>query len=230
MPARRLASLIAILLIAACAAPPPTLTVQPPIRVATTISAQPFTAAATDRTANPGTTFEITLAASTSDLMDQVASGGVIGITLFLPDESTLWGTPLGEEPIAVVVNPANTINDLTLAQVQDIFAGRTAGWAVAVCEDGDDSRLAFESLTATKPALTSLVAPSPEAMLKFVAGTPNGIGYLPLRWVTESVKALTIDGRLPTDADYALKAMVVAVAKEEPGGAARDWLGRLQR
>ena len=230
MPACRLASLIAILLIAACAAPPQTPTVQPPIRVATTISAQPFTAAATDRTANPGATFEITLAASTSDLLEQVASGGVIGITLFLPGESALWGTPLGEEPIAVVVNPASIINNLTLAQVQDIFAGRTTGWAVAVREDGDDSRLAFESLTETKPALTSLVAPSPEAMLKFVAETPNGIGYLPLRWMTDSVKAVAIDGRLPTDADYKLKALVVAVAKEEPRGAAREWLGRVQK
>ncbi len=198
--------------------------------MATTISAQPFTAAATDRTANPGTTFEIALAASTSDLMDQVASGGVIGLTLFLPGESTLWGAPLGEEPIAVVVNPANTINDLTLAQVQDVFAGRTTGWSVAVREDGDDSRLAFESLTETKPALASRVAPSPEAMLNFVAETPNGIGYLPLRWVTESVKALTIDGRLPTADDYALKALIVAVAKEEPTGAAREWLGRVQK
>ena len=229
MPAHRLAW-IAILLIAACAAPPPTPSVQPPIRVATTISAQPFTAAVTDRTANPGTTFEITLAASTSDLVDQVGGGGVIGITLFLPGELALWGTPLGEEPIAVVVNPANPTNDLTLTQAQDIFAGRVSGWSVAVREDGDDSRLAFESLTETRPALTSLVAPSPEAMLKFVAETPNGIGYLPLSWVTDAVKALTIDGRLPTAGDYALKALIVAVAKEEPTGAAREWLGRVQK
>lgn len=162
--------------------------------------------------------------------MEQVASGGVIGLTLFLPGESTLWGAPLGEEPIAVVVNPANTINDLTLAQVQDIFAGRVSGWSVAVREDGDDSRLAFESLTEARPALTSLVAPSPEAMLKFVAGTPNGIGYLPLSWVTESVKAVAIDGRPPTDANYKLKALILAVTKEEPAGAAREWLGRVQK
>lgn len=162
--------------------------------------------------------------------MDQVANGGVIGITLFLPGESTLWGTPLGEEPLAVIVNPTNPANELTLAQVQDIFAGRVSGWSVAVREDRDDSRLAFESLTETKPALTSQVAPSPEAMLRFVAETPNGIGYLPLSWVAESVKALTIDGRPPTDADYKLKALIVAVAKEEPTGAAREWLGRLQK
>jgi phosphate transport system substrate-binding protein len=198
--------------------------------VVTTISAQPLTAAATDRTANPGTTFEIALAASTSDLLDQVANGNVIGVTLFLPGESTLWGTPLGEEPLAVIVNPANPANDLTLTQTQDIFAGRATGWSVAVREDGDDSRLAFESLTKTKPALTSLIAPSPEAMLKFVAETPDGVGYLPLSWVTESVKAVTIDGLPPTDAGYELKALIVAVAKEEPRGAAREWLGRLQR
>jgi len=231
MPDRRLLALIIITgLSAACATPPPTPVVQPPIRVVTTVSAQPFLAAATDRAANPGTEFEIALAASTSDLLDQVAGGGVIGLTLFLPGQSTLWGTPLSEEPIVVIVNPASATNDLTLAQVQDIFAGRAAGWAVAVPEDGDDSRLAFEALTETQPALTSLVAPSPEAMLKWVAGTPNGIGYLPLRWVTEAVRALTIDGQSPTSDGYKLKALMVAIAKEEPTGNAREWLGRLQK
>ncbi len=154
-----------------------------------------------------------------------------VGLTLYLPENSILWAAPLGEEQIAVVVNPANTTEDLSLLQVQDIFAGRTGAWTVAVGEDGDDTRIVFEAmaLRGVKPALTAVVMPTPEAMLKFVAGTPNGIGYLPLRWVDDSVRAVMIDGRPPTADDYELKVLILAVAKAEPTGAVREWLGRVQ-
>lgn len=228
MPHRIFLALIASLIPACGPTPIPTRTVAPPIRVVSTLSAQPLLKAATDRTAFPGIVFEVTMTASLSDLANQVANGAV-GITLYLPPDSTLWGTPLGEEPLAVVVNPADTTHEMTLAQVQDVFAGRAGGWTVAIREEGDDSRAAFESLTATKPTLNAVVTPTPEAMNKFVANTPNSIGYLPLHWATGAVKALMIEGRAPTASDYALKASVVAVATAEPTGPARDWLGELQ-
>jgi len=223
--------LIAALIAGCGSAPIPTPTPTPPVRVATTASASPFVRGATDRTVTGTTPFVITLAASNPDLMAAVTREPVIGITLYFPPESALWATPLGEESIAVVVNPAGTIHELTLSQVQDIYAGRAPEWAAAVREEGDDSRLAFEAmaLRGVNPAATTIVAPSPEAMLNFVASTPNGIGYLPLRWVNESVKLVMVDGRLPTDSEYGLKALIVAVAQEEPTGAARDWLVKIQ-
>ena len=228
-------STIAILiaaLIAGCGGSiPATPTPAPPVRVVTTASASPFVRGATDRTVTGTTPFVITLAASNPDLMAAVTREPVIGITLYFPPESALWATPLGEESIAVVVNPAGTIHELTLSQVQDIYAGRAPEWAAAVREEGDDSRLAFEAmaLRGVKPAATTIVAPSPEAMLNFVASTPNGIGYLPLRWVTDDVKAVAVDSRLPTDPEYRLKALIVAVAQQEPSAAAREWLAKVQ-
>ncbi len=223
--------LIAALIAGCGSAPIPTPTPTPPVRVVTTASASPFVRGATDRTVTGTTPFVITLAASNPDLMAAATREPVIGITLYFPPESALWATPLGEESIAVVVNPAGTIHELTLSQVQDIYAGRAPEWAAAVREEGDDSRLAFEAmaLRGVKPAATTVVAPSPEAMLNFVASTPNGIGYLPLRWVNESVKPVMVDGRLPTDSEYGLKALIVAAAQEEPTGAARDWLVKIQ-
>ena len=224
-------SLVLALLIAACsgaATPAP----ESAVRVGATASTLPLLREATDRSITGSTPFEITAAASNSDLLAKVAGDSVdVGLTLYLPENSILWAAPLGEERIAVVVNPTNTTDDLSLLQVQDVFAGRTGGWAVAVREEGDDSRIVFEAmaLRGVKPALTAVVMPSPEAMLKFVAATPNGIGYLPLRWVDDSVKALAIDGRRPTADDYELKVLIVVVAKAEPTGAAREWLGRVQ-
>lgn len=222
----------ACLLIAACAQAADTPGPQPPIRIGATASALPFVRAATDRSLTGSIPFQIEIIASYSELLDRAAQGGLIGITMYLPEGSTLWATPLGEERIAVVVNPASAVPDLTLAQVRDIFTGRAPEWGVAVREDGDDSRAAFEALAlrGVKPALTALVMPTPEAMRKFVAETPTGIGYLPLRWVDNTVSAAAIDGKPPTADDYALKTLIVAVAKTEPTGAAREWLAAIQK
>lgn len=203
----------------------------PSVRVATTASAAPFVRAATDRNTTGPTPFVITLSASNPDLLASAAKESIIGVTLFLPDGASLWATPLGAEPIAVIVNAASPTDELSMGQVQDIYAGRNAAWAAAAREDGDDSRLYFESvaLRGLRPAATINVAPSPEAMLKFVSSTPNGIGYLPLRWVDESVKPIAIDGKRPDEEGYPLIALVVAVAKEEPTGPAREWLVKVQ-
>jgi len=210
---------------------PSTPTVTPPVRVVTTLSAQPFVRAATDRSVTGPTSFVITVAASQPDLLDSVSHESVVGVTLYIPNGTSLWATPLADESIAVIVHPANAIGDLTLAQVRDAFAGRAPEWAAATREEGDDSRMAFEALALNglKPAATTILAPSPETMLKFVSGTPNGIGFAPLRWVNETVKVVAIEGKRPGEEGYALNTLIVAVAKEEPTGAAREWLAKLQ-
>jgi ABC-type phosphate transport system substrate-binding protein len=202
----------------------------PPVRVRTTASAAPFVRTAPGAAAAPP--FVVSLSPSQAELLEAAAGGeSDIGVTLFLPEDASLWATSLGAEPVAVIVNPANGTGELSLGQVQDIYAGRSTQWAAAVREDGDDSRLYFESaaLRGLRPAATIRVAPSPEAMLAFVAGTPNGIGYLPLHWVDQSVKTLAIDGKRPGDDGYPLTALVVAVAIAEPAGAAREWLVKMQ-
>jgi phosphate transport system substrate-binding protein len=198
--------------------------------VVTTLSAQPFVREITDRALTGPTPFSITLAASQAEAL-AAAHESAIGIMLFIPDGTGLWATPLGEEPIAVIVNQASPIDGLTLAQLQDIYAGRDTMWAAAAREDGDDSRLFFEAvaLRGLRPAATISLAPSPEAMIRFVSETPNALGYLPLGWADERVKVIAIDGLAPTDEGYPLIALVVAVSKSEPGGPARDWLINVQ-
>ncbi len=207
-------------------------TAAPPVRVATTASAAPFVRAATDRATTGPAPFTIALSPSNPDLLASVAQdNSVIGVTLFLPDGASVWATPLGAEPIAVIVNPASLTDGLSLGQVEDIYAGRDTTWVAAAREEGDDSRLFFESaaLRGLRPAAAVRVAPSPEAMLKFVGANANGIGYLPLSWVDESVRPLAIDGLRPGEEGYPLVALVVAVAQEEPAGPAREWLVKVQ-
>ncbi len=222
-----------IFLIAACEAEAiPTPTAEPPVRVATTASAQSFLRGATDRALTGMTPFLIT-AASQLEILNRAAQEPIIGVTLYLPEGTTLWATPLGVEPIVVIANPNNPAIELSLGQLQAIYTGRDTTWVAAAREEGDDSRLFFElaALQGLQPAATLRVAPSPQAMLDFVSSTPNGLGYLPLHWVNEAnaVRIMSIDGKQPNDEAYALRTWVVAVAKQEPTGPAREWLGRVQ-
>ncbi|MBI5292029.1 MAG: substrate-binding domain-containing protein [Chloroflexi bacterium] len=217
-------------LVAGCAGPAPKPPVAPPVQLATTASAAPFTRLIADRAVTGVAPVEITRVSSNEDLLDSAAQPGVVGLTLFFPQGTPLWATPLGNEPLAIVVHPSRDTVGLTLEAVRQIFSGQTAGWQVTVREAGDDSRAAFEALTETRPAPAARVMPSPEAMLNFVSQTPDAIGYLPWRWVTEAVKALPVDGKAPTASDYPLMAMAVAVARQEPTGAVRDWLAQAQK
>ncbi|MBI5348914.1 MAG: hypothetical protein HZB77_06280, partial [Chloroflexi bacterium] len=178
------------------------------------------------------TRFEIVVEPSSSALLAEAAQEKIgVGVTLYLPENSILWATPLGEESIAVIVHPSNSATNLTLAQLQDIYAGRSIEWNAASREDGDDSRIIFDSkaLRGVKPALTTALAPSPEAMIKFVAANQKGIGYIPMSWVNNTVKTISLDGRPPTTDNYPLRALIVAVAKQEPSGRTREWLGEVQ-
>ncbi len=227
---------LALLTASACAAAPtvvPTPTSEPPVRVSTTLSTQPFLRAVTDRSLTGPTPFIITLAPTQPDLLLAAQTESIIGISLYFPESSSLWVTPLGSEPIAVIVNNASSTTNLSLDQLGDIYAGRDTAWAAAVREDGDDSRMFFDSiaLRGVKPAATIRIAPSPEAMIQYVSQTANAVGYIPLRWLTDStlVKVVTVEGNATDEADYPLTALVVAFASAEPGGAAREWLSNIQ-
>jgi hypothetical protein len=228
----RLPALLALAL-AACAGPEtvPTPTAIAPVQVVTTASAQPFLQPLLDRELTGPAPFIVTLAAP-ADLLASAGQGPAIGILLYLPEGAGLWATPLGAEPIAVIVNPASAAQGLTLAQLETIYTGRDPAWAPAAREDGDDSRRFFEAaaLQGLKPAATARLAPTPAAMRQYVAATPNGLGYLPAHWLDASVRALPIEGKLPTEAGYPLIAQVVAVARHEPVGAGREWLGNIQK
>ncbi|MGD8398835.1 MAG: phosphate-binding protein, partial [Anaerolineae bacterium] len=55
-----------------------------------------------------------------------------------------------------------------------------------------------------------ALVAPSPGAVLAYVAADPHAIGYLSMAHVTPAVKVIAVEGLLPTpetaaDGSYAL-------------------------
>jgi ABC-type phosphate transport system substrate-binding protein len=126
----------------------------------------------------------------------------------------------------AIIVNPANGVDNLTLDQLKRVFLGQSA-----TLPNGKPAELAFftpERATFSKSVLglpdaavkqrwigivfrgESTSQPQdlaqPEQVRKFVAEHPNGVAFVRVADADASVKVLRIDGKKPADAGYAVR------------------------
>lgn len=151
-----------------------------------------------------------------------------------LKDEEKAQGlteTVLALDGIAVVVNPENQVNDLSIEQIASIYTGEITNWSevggadaeivVIGREAGSGTRDGFESITKTsekcqyRQELTST-----GDVITTVSQNPDAIGYTSLSAVKDNVKALSVDGVAPSeetvkDGSYAIQRPFVLVTKD---------------
>ena len=107
---------------------------------------------------------------------------------------------------IAVVVDPANTVADLTKEQLISIYTGEATNWSelggadepivVVGREAGSGTRGAFEELLEIEDACVyANELDSTGAVMAKVASTPGAIGYVSLDVVDDSVIAVSLEG-----------------------------------
>lgn len=112
---------------------------------------------------------------------------------------------------IAVVVDPANIVEDLTKDQLTSIYDGSVTNWkdvggndapiVVVGREAGSGTRGAFEELLKLEDACKySNELDSTGAVMAKVASTPGSIGYVSLDVLDDTVKAVKLDGAEPTE------------------------------
>ena len=167
----------------------------------------------------------------------EAASNGSADIGLSsraLKDEEMVSGlvsTTVALDGIAVIVNPANKVADLTVEQIAQIFTGEITDWSqlggeagTISCigrEAGSGTRDGFESITKTKDACKmDQELTSTGAVIEAVAGNPNAIGYASLSALKDTVKAVTVGGVACTedtvlDGSYAIQRPFVFVTKD---------------
>ncbi len=126
--------------------------------------------------------------------------------------------TVLGRDGIAIIVNPSNSVTNLTREQAGKIFAGEIHDWrdkqlnaklpigaspviAVVSRESGSGTRQVFEAtlMVGRRVTLTAILQPSERDVLEYVAAQPDAIGYLSFHNSSARVRALLIDGVAPT-------------------------------
>ncbi|MCF0106581.1 MAG: phosphate ABC transporter substrate-binding protein [Holdemanella sp.] len=142
-----------------------------------------------------------------------------------------LTETVLAYDGIAIIINPENEVEDLSMEQVAKIFTGEITNWKDVGGKDGEivligreagsGTRDGFESITKTeekcqyRQELTST-----GDVITTVSQNPNAIGYASLASVKDTVKAIKVDGIAPSettikDGTYKVQRPFVLVTKE---------------
>lgn len=114
---------------------------------------------------------------------------------------------------IAVVVPPTNSVNGLTKAQLRDIYTGKISNWSkvggpdlkiVVVSRDSASGTFeAFGELALERKRVRpdAIVQASNQGVASVVARAPGAVGYVGLGYVSAALKALTVDGVMPSRA-----------------------------
>ena len=146
--------------------------------------------------------------------------------------EQGLSETVLAYDGIAVIVNPENSVKELTSAQVADIYTGKITDWSelggeageivLIGREAGSGTRDGFESITDTKDTCKyRQELTSTGDVITTVSNNPNAIGYASLASVKDTVQTLAIDGVNPDestvkDGSYKIQRPFVFVTKKD--------------
>lgn len=147
-------------------------------------------------------------------------------------EAKTLDAHVVALDGIVLVVNPQNSVNDLTLEQIKDIYTGKFTNWKEVGGEDrpivligreaGSGTRDGFESVTLTKDACQyRQELTSTGDVITTVSKNVNAVGYASLAAVSEKIKAVTVDGVQATEAtikdgSYKLQRPFLLVTKKD--------------
>jgi phosphate transport system substrate-binding protein len=151
--------------------------------------------------------------------------------------EKDLQEIPIAYDGIAIIVNKQNSLSNLSLNQIRQIFLGEITDWGqlhlaphpidIITREEGSGTRNAFEEMVMGKDAEITpiaLVQDSNGSVREIVANDPYAIGYISMGLVDPRVKAVSVDGIAPTrqnvkSRDYKLVRRFLLVTKAlKPG------------
>lgn len=133
--------------------------------------------------------------------------------------EDTLKAVAIARDGIAVVVNNGNPIQDLTIEQIAAIYKGDINNWSQVGGEDkpivvvtrdtASGTRGAFEDIMGLKKKVKGVkvsaitqraqVGNGNGVVKTIVANNPFAIGYISLGSIDKSLKALSVDGHMPS-------------------------------
>ena len=142
-----------------------------------------------------------------------------------------LVGTVLAYDGIAVIVNPENTVEDLTIETIAKIFTGEITNWSEVGGADAEIVLIGREAGSGTRGGFEEIVGvedackyrqelTSTGDVITAVAQNPGAIGYASLASVKDTVKAVKVEGVTPSeetvkDESYAIQRPFVLVTKD---------------
>jgi len=160
----------------------------------------------------------------------------------------------IARDAIAVIVNPKNPVNELTLQQLSDIYSGKYTNWMELGGEDRPIVRLSRETNSGTHVyfletvlrlgnkedktlfSTDTLLLPSSEGIISEVRQNPNALGYDGLGYVPDDLKTIAIAKEeggafvLPSistvnDKTYPIARDLYMYTNGEPTGVVKEYL-----
>lgn len=194
---------------------------------------------------HPGTEVDIQGGGSSAGITAAQSGTADIGMSsrALKEEEKGLWYVEIARDGLAIVVNPANPVKDLTLDQVRCIYSETITNWRevggadheihVITREEGSGTRSAFTELVmgkTTEITPRAIVQDSNGAVRQLVSDDPNAIGFISLGLVNENVKALELGGVAATrenveNGSYNLSRPFLFVTLSKPTGLAKDFI-----
>ena len=132
-------------------------------------------------------------------------------------------------QPLAIIVNVSNPVDNLSQAELRHVFLGERAHWpngrriTLVMMETGKAERTALirqvcqmtesefdrhflHGMFTGEVFVSPKTLASPVGVRKFVFNVPGAIGYVSTADIDASVKVLRVDGHLPSDKEYSLR------------------------
>ena len=121
-------------------------------------------------------------------------------------EEKGAVGHTVALDGVAIVVNPASGVEDLSVEQIAQIFKGEITNWSELGGENAEIAVLGREDGSGTRSAFEEIVGVDGECkytneysstgdVIGNVASNANAIGYASLSAVDETVKAVKVGG-----------------------------------
>jgi phosphate transport system substrate-binding protein len=151
-------------------------------------------------------------------------------------------GNTVALDGIAIVVNPKNSLTELDIVTLKNIYTGKVSNWKalggpdqtiVVVSRDvasGTYEVFGEKVLKGSKVREDALMLASNKAVATTVAETPGAIGYVGLGFLSEGVKALKIEGVMPSektvrDGEYKLARPLYMYTNGAPKGIVKEFI-----
>ena len=157
---------------------------------------------------------------------------GLSSRNLKAEEAENLTGTVVAIDGIAIIVNPENTVADLTVEQIGAIYKGEITSWSEVGGNDAPIVLIGREAASGTRDGFESITGTEDECkytqeltstgdVVQTVASNPNAIGYASLASVKDTVKVLSVEGVAPTtetiqNGEYKIQRSFIFVTKKD--------------
>lgn len=146
--------------------------------------------------------------AGIKDTINGVNEIGMVSRELKAEEESEVNGTIIAFDGIALIVNKANKVDDITTEQIKDIYTGKINNWKELGGEDAPIVVVSREEGSGTRSAFQELIGYESEELTKdaticdgngniksTVLSNENAIGFVSFEYLKDDIKALTVNG-----------------------------------